>query len=263
MASTFLAFIDESGDDGLVKFREPLGRGGASHWLIISACVVRQIWGLEIVSWRNEITSRVFSRKQQKPHLHFADLDHPQRVVAANVLASKPVRVTHILAAKKPIPDGIYTRKNQLYFYITRYLIERISWLCRDYRHKAPEGDGRVAITFSRRGGMSAEDFAGYLRRLQTQETEIHWPVINLDAITAADHSTSASLQFADIAASAIAAGVDPDFYGNCESRYAEIIKPVTYQRRGNYLSYGLKAVPPHQKCGLSDEQHRLFQLFS
>ncbi len=41
--------------------------------------------------------------------------------------------------------------------------------------------------------------------------------------------------------------GVEPNHYGNCEPRYAEILKPITYERRGNYLSYGVKVVPKRQ----------------
>ena len=157
MAHTFVAFIDESGDDGLKKFRVPGSRGGASTWLVISACVYRAQYSLEAVKWRDEILGRMPEKKKRE--LHFKDLSHQQRVVAAQVLGSKPIRTVSVLAAKKPIPQGIYDQKNQLYFYLTRYLLERVSWLCRDMRRRAPEGDGRVAITFSRRGGMSYGDF--------------------------------------------------------------------------------------------------------
>lgn len=264
MATTFLAFIDESGDDGLDKFREP-GRagGGASTWLILSACIVRRINGLEMVAWRDELLDAVYPPGTRRKPLHFKDLNHSQKVSAATSFASKPIRITSILAAKRPIPSGIYTTKNQLYFYMARYLIERVSWFCRDLRHRAPEGDGRVSITFSRRGGMSADDFKEYMLRLRQQETEIHWPVIDVEGIDARDHSTSASLQFADIAASAIAAAVEPDLYGNCETRYVSTLKPLIYHRRGNYLSYGMKTVPPHSECGLLPAQTPLFDLFT
>ncbi|MBN8980425.1 MAG: DUF3800 domain-containing protein, partial [Rhizobiales bacterium] len=153
MSHSYLAFIDESGDDGLGKFREPGRQGGSSNWLVISACLFRQVHTLDAVSWRDEISNKMPEKKNRA--LHFVELNHNQKVVAAQVIASKPLRALSVLAAKQPIPKGIYTDKNQLYFYMTRYLIERLSWLCRDLRPKVPEGDGRVAITFSRRGGMS------------------------------------------------------------------------------------------------------------
>lgn len=42
MAHSFIAYIDESGDDGLPgRYREPGVQGGASHWLTIGAVVWR------------------------------------------------------------------------------------------------------------------------------------------------------------------------------------------------------------------------------
>ncbi|WP_170263626.1 hypothetical protein [Blastochloris sulfoviridis] len=197
--------------------------------------------------------------------LHFVELNHSQRVVAAQIISTKPLRAMSVIAAKRPIPQGIYANKNQFYFYMTRYLIERLSWLCRDLRPRVPEGDGRVAITFSRRGGMSYETFREYLRRLKAlndPEIKIHWPVIDIDGVDAQDHSRSASLQLVDAIASSFACAVAPNPYGNCELRYAEILKPITYQRKGNYLSYGVKVVPKPEECGLTDEQNRLIDLF-
>lgn len=261
MTYSYLAFIDESGDDGLDKFREPGGRGGASSWLVISACLFRQIHSLDAVSWRDEIARKMPEKKSRT--LHFAELNHNQKIVAAQTIASKPLRAISILAAKRPIPAGIYTEKNQLYFYMTRYLVERLSWLCRDLRPRVPEGDGRVAITFSRRGGMSYNAFREYLNRLKIAgENEVHWPVIDIEGVDAKDHSSNASLQLVDAIASSFAAGIELDRYGNCESRYAEILKPITYQRHGNYLSYGVKVVPKYEDCGLSAEQLRFIDLF-
>ncbi len=263
MTHSYLAFIDESGDDGLQKFREPGLNGGSSSWLVISACLFRQVHGLDAVAWRDEISAKIPEKKRRS--LHFAELNHNQKVVAAQVVASKPIRAMSVLAAKRPIPQGIYKDKNQLYFYMTRYLLERLSWLCRDLRPRVPEGDGRVAITFSRRGGMSYDAFRSYLRRLKNsndQEVNIHWPVIDIDSVSAKDHSSSASLQLVDAIASSFAAAVEPNPYGNCELRYAEILKPVTYSRNGNYLSYGVKIVPRHEDCGLNTEQARFVDLF-
>jgi hypothetical protein len=263
MAHSYLAFIDESGDDGLAKYREPGGGGGASSFLVISACVFRQSYHLEAVKWRDEISSKFPEKKNRA--LHFLNLNHNQKVVAAQVIGSKPVRALSVIAAKRPIPPGMYPEKNQLYFYMTRYLIERLSWLCRDLRPSVPEGDGRVAITFSRRGGMSYDDFRAYLRKLKadaTGEVRIHWPVIDIDAVDAQDHSRNASLQLVDAVASSFAAGLEPDRYGNCEARYAELLKPVTYHRGDNYFSYGVKIVPKHEDCSLSPEQAKIIALF-
>jgi hypothetical protein len=202
--------------------------------------------------------------------LHFYKLNHGQKLAAVQTIAQKPLRVLNVIAAKEPIPPDIYVEKNQLYFYMTRYLIERISWLCRDDRPMVKEGDGRVKITFSRRGGMSYGDFRDYLRKLKAnkeQDVQIHWPVIDIDAVDAADHGKSASLQLADAVASSFAAGFEPDRYGNCELRYAETLRPVTYNRKNragakNYLSYGVKIVPNHDDCPLNDQQKTMVNIW-
>lgn len=264
MTHTYLAFIDESGDDGLNgTFREVGDHGGSSRWLVISACLMRKTHSLEAVKWRNEISARMPER--QGRDLHFAKLSHGQKLAATQVIAGKPLRAISVLAAKWPIPSGIYTEKNQLYFYMTRYLLERVSWFCRDQRSLAPEGDGRVAITFSRRGGMQYDAFRAYLERMksdQSQDVRIHWPVIDIPAVTAADHKSSASLQLADAIASSFAAGVEPDRYGNCEPRYAETLKPIVYCRKGNYLSYGVKVVPPVESCDLNKQQLKMVDVW-
>lgn len=264
MTHTYRAFIDESGDDGLrVPFRISGGRGGSSRWLVISACLIRSAKSLEAVAWRDEILARMPERKSRI--LHFKDLNHGQRVAAAQVLAAKPVRIMSVIASKESIDRDLFKGKNQLYFYMTRYLIERISWACRDLRPSAPEGDGRVQVTFSRRGGMQYDAFQDYMRHLKASGGDgvsVHWPVIDIESVEASDHSKSASLQLVDIAASAFASGFEPDPFGNCETRYAEILKPVTYNRKRNYLSYGVKLLPRHQECKLSDEQLRMIELW-
>ncbi|MGY6628589.1 MAG: DUF3800 domain-containing protein [Oceanicaulis sp.] len=257
MTASFLAFIDESGDDGLGgNYRVPGRRGGATHWLVISATIVKRSRSQELVAWRDEILDQMPDKKNR--NLHFAQLNHGQKLAAVRTLSGKPLRIISVLAAKKPIPAGMYSEKNQLYFYMTRYLVERISWFCRDYRQAVPEGDGTVAITFSRRGGMSYPAFRDYLTRLRENGgggVRVHWPAIDIPSVTAHDHSRLAGLQIADVGASAMAGMVEPDFYGNYEPRYARTLRPVVYNHDRNYLSYGLKIVPRAEQCGLDEEQ--------
>ena len=194
--------------------------------------------------------------EKKQRSIHFAEMTHGQKLVASQCMAKKLVRVVSVISNKRTIEDGVYTEKNTLYFYLTRYLIERISWLCRDLRPRVPQGDGRVKIVFSRRGNMQYQHFKNYLIRLSADQTSVHWPVIDINGIDAKDHSTRAGLQLADIVASAFANGFEPDRYGNCESRYAELLKPVVYERGGNYLSYGVKVVPTHTEMDLNDQQY-------
>lgn len=261
MSHSFVALIDESGDDGLGNFREPGLHGGQTSWLVISACVYRVSREKEVVEWRNGILAKIPEKKGKT--LHFEGLTHQQRTLAAQSVGQFPLRLMSVLSNKRTIEPGTYTQKNHLYFYLTRYLIERVSWFCRDERPAAGE-NGQVKIIFSRRGGMSYPDFKEYLLRLQQDETvQIHWPVIDIDGIEAEDHSTRAGLQIADIIASSIASGIEPDRFGNCETRYAESLRRVTYRRNKNYFSYGVKLVPKLSEMPeLSAEQMRFIDLF-
>lgn len=263
MAHSYIAYIDEAGDDGLGRYRSPGSVGGASTWLTLSATVCRASRDLETVEWRNEIRAKLGERAEKRP-LHFKDLNHGQRTMASQLIATKPLRGLCVVANKPVIPAGIYTEKNQLYFYLCRYLVERISWLCRDMRRLVVEGDGRVKIIFSRRGGLSYDAFRAYLLKLKNfddPQIRINWPVIDINGIEAQDHGKRAGLQIADIIASSITAGVEPDFYGNCEIRYADTLKPIMYHRRGNYLSYGVKLYPGPDRLSLTPQQRKFVGL--
>lgn len=104
-----------------------------------------------------------------------------------------------------------------------------------------------MKIVFSRRGGMNYEDFQNYLhvlRNADDPEIQIHWPVIDIDGVEAVDHGKRYGLQLADLAVGGLRSAVEFDLYGNVEPRFAEILKPRVYERKGNFLSYGAKTVP-------------------
>jgi hypothetical protein len=265
MAHSFIAYIDESGDDGLPgRYRRPGQGGGASNWLTIGAVVWRLSRDLDAVQWAKDIQKQMPAQRRNRT-LHFADMDHPQRVMSIAGICRRPMRLTAVIANKPIIPHGTYTQKNQLYHYMSRYLIERLSWLCRDTRRDVREGDGRVKIIFARRGGMNTDDFRDYMHRLRAfddPDIQIHWPVIDIEGIEAHDQPAKFGLQIGDIAVSGLTWALEPDFYGNCEPRYARSLKPIVYQRRENYLSYGAKLVPPAERLGMTDQLREFVRIF-
>lgn len=264
MAHSFIAYIDESGDDGLRgNYREPGRKGGSSHWLSIGAVVWRLSRDLDAVRWAQEILGQMPHRQRQV--LHFADLEHPARIMAIDGICARPMRLVCVIANKPIIPEGTYVEKNQLYHYMSRYLIERISWLCRDTRPGVPEGDGRVKIIFARRGGMSTDNFKAYLNLLKNADDpsiRIHWPVIDIMGIEAHDQPAKYGLQLADVAVSGLTWALEPDHYGNCEPRFARALKPIVYHRGTNYLSYGAKLVPPADHLVLTEQQQPFLDIF-
>jgi hypothetical protein len=72
----------------------------------------------------------------------------------------------------------------------------------------------------------------------------MHWPVIANENIEAAQKAQYAGLQLADLIAGGLRTALEDSPYGRTEHRFGKTLQPITYQRGGNYLSYGLKFFP-------------------
>ena len=206
MAHSFVAYIDESGDDGIKNFRT-VGTGGTSQWLVISCCLISSGNDRLVPKWRDSITNKFPAKKRRD--LHFAHLDHGQRVTACQTLSRLPLRAFSVMSNKTTIPNhprpDLFRKKNTLYWYLARYLIERISIYCERRYRDSLDGDGTVRIVFSRRGGMNYSDFRTYLNKLKSQQTnpnfdlsgdqmQIYWPAIDIEAVDALGHKNRAGL---------------------------------------------------------------------
>jgi hypothetical protein len=238
----FVAYIDESGDDGLGNFREHGGTGGASHWLVLGCCIVRRTTDQDLISYRDMLAQ---IQQTKKRDIHFAKLKHAQKTIVAERLVKLPVKLINVLSCKQHIPDpSIYAEKGHLYWYLCRYLIERISWCCWANRKTQKP---RVTLVFSTRGGMKYQDFRDYLGRLRAlgDETTIDWRTVSNDEdyIRSEAHERLAGLQLADVTARAFAEAVEPNVFGTYEPSYALKLKPRVYNHKGNFASYGVKVL--------------------
>ena len=163
--SSFVVYIDESGDEGFVFNNDG---SGSSRWLVLSAAVIRKANDLQMVSCLKEV--REVLGKAPKTPLHFVDLKHEQRVPYIRRVGGLPIRTVNV-AIYKPLiqePEKFQNTKYLLYRYATRMLLERISWLCRDTRRE-DEGNGFAEVIFSNRSNMSYADIQDYLRLLLQQ----------------------------------------------------------------------------------------------
>jgi hypothetical protein len=266
----FVAYIDEAGDDGIGKFRAR-GAEGQTHWLVLSALIVSIDVDVELPTWRNEITSAF--PKRTKRDLHFRYLSHEQAVHACRVLAGKPAGIISILSNKTTIPSHpshpVLSRKNGLYKYLLRFLLERVSDACRRRCGLDGQGPRHCRLVFSRRGGMDYSEFQDYMRHLRALQTTqgsrrpIRWDHVDIENIVALDHGSRAGLQLADVASSAFFKAVEPNLYGGYEHRYAlELAGRVVKSSLGQALNFGVKPVPDVQKMSLDEEQHRFFDLW-
>ncbi|MBF0167137.1 MAG: DUF3800 domain-containing protein [Alphaproteobacteria bacterium] len=246
MESSFVVYIDESGDEGFVFNSDG---SGSSRWFALSAAIVRRSNDLKMVSCLKEV--RELLGKPHKTPLHFVDLKHEQRVPYVRRVGELPLRSVSILIYKPAIsePEKFQNRKYLLYRYATRMLLERVSWLCRDYRNDG-EGDGFARIIFSNRSNMSYDEIRSYLRLLLSQsentpqQVQVDRTVIDPSRISSIEHSRMAGLQVADAIASGLHFGVKVNRYGETEPSYLPYLKQTLYRRQKSVLGYGIKLWP-------------------
>lgn len=244
---SFRIYIDESGEEGFVF--NPDGTG-SSRWLVISAVITRRENDLVVVRLMDKIRA-ILHRPLRQP-LHFYKLEHSQRVAYSREIggAAASLRTISILVHKPSIaePERFRSQKHLLYRYVCRFLLERVSWLCRDHR-KPGVGDGRAEVIFSNRSQMSYDTIRDYFNKLRATPSDeinitIDWSVIDPDLIRAVDHSQLAGLQVANAVASSLYQAVNPNSYGDVEEKYARLLLPTAYRHKKTLLGYGVKFWP-------------------
>jgi hypothetical protein len=241
MAHSFVAYIDESGDEGFTFLEDG---SGSSRWLVLSALVMRKENDHLVVETAKK--ARELLRKPPKHPLHFRHLKHEQRVVLARMIGQMPSRTVSVLIYKPSIPEPELFQQESysLYRYASRLLLERVSWLCRD-SHRIGQGNGQVALIYSNRSAMSYDDLREYLQQLKAsserKDIRIDWSIIDPAHVKAVNHDQLAGLQLADAVATSIFYGVTPNIYGDIEDRYLRLITPTIYRHEQRIDGYGLK----------------------
>jgi hypothetical protein len=258
---SFVAFVDEAGDEGF-KFAQ-----GSSKWFVLGAVVVPAAEELQTVKLVDRV--RVQLGWPPKKALHFRDLRHERRLVLVDRLSRANVATMAVLLDKTALTgaETVFPRE-KLYFYLAKFLLERISWYCRDCRTQFPGGDGTASVVFSNRAGMSYESLRSYLQLLQSMAHSstvgIDWSVIAPARIKASQHSKSMGLQLADAVAGSFWNAVNPNRLGFTEDRYARMLKPTVY-KRSSYLGYGIKLWPKsvEERIGKDESLAWIRQSFS
>jgi hypothetical protein len=233
MSSSFVVYIDESGDEGTA-----FGKG-SSEWFILSAVVTLKSDDLETVRLVDRVRRRL-KRPDHKP-LHFRDLRHEHRVALVAEIASASLRVVTLLVHKPSLPNlGDLSGRN-LYFHAVADLLRGISLLCQVARPRI--GDGTAEVLFSNRSGMSYVDLKQFLRA-RVERNELDGTFFRWDQVYAHGSGRRMGLQIADAVATGFFKAVEPTAYGFTEDRYARILKPVLFRSDSNYLGFGLRLWP-------------------
>ncbi|MDX2176179.1 MAG: DUF3800 domain-containing protein [Candidatus Sumerlaeia bacterium] len=245
MKPSFVAYVDESGDEGFLF--KPDG-SGSSRWLVLSAVVIRKVNDLQVVDCLKAVRS-ILGKPPLYP-LHFVDLKHEQRIPYVRRVGGLPIRTVTVLIYKPLVrePEKFQTEKHLLYRYASRLLLERVSWLCRDHRREG-EGDGFAEVIFSNRSAMSYDDLREYVallleRSKAASEVQLDATVIAPERIRSVEHSKLAGLQAADAVASALHFAVKRNRYGEVEPAYAPHLRRTLFRHKSTLIGYGLKFWP-------------------
>lgn len=241
----FRVYIDESGDEGF-KFAPGLKHDWSPLWFVISAVIVRVENEMEQVTVIDEIREKL--KKDRGFSVHFREMKHDQKALASALVGKRRFRTVSV-AIYKPAIDApeTFNERYRLYFYATRYLLERVSWLCRDTRRNP--GD-KAEIIFSNRGGMKYEELRNYMCTLSkhgangTLDVRINWDVIDANLIRSEQHRKMMGLQVADVVASSTFAALHHNRYGLTETGYLHRIRGIAYRHKGTVSGYGLKLWP-------------------
>lgn len=242
--TSFVAYIDESGDEG---FRFLPREQGSSRWLVLSAVVFRKKNDTQAVRMLEAVREQL--GKPPKKALHFRGLKHEQRVPFIRAISAAKIRVVSILIYKPGIknPEHYQRDSHKLYRYATRLLLERVSWLCATSRI-ADDGDGTADLVFSNRSAMSYEQLKEYLGLLQygapAATCHIDWSAFDYKKVRAVNHDQLAGLQIADAVASGTYYALNLNQYGESEPRYFEMLNPLFYRNKASIQGYGLKFWP-------------------
>jgi hypothetical protein len=260
MSASFIAYIDESGDEGF-KFRRSMDEQASSDWFVLAAFVTRKESDLRSVKVIDTIRREL--RMRPRDHVHWKKLKHLDKVHYTQVMAPLPTTLAAVCVHKPSllVPER-FREQYRLYFYAVRCLLERISWLARDLHESARQdgdGDGTTELVFSNRQGMPYEQMRAYLHLLARQQRAGRDIRIEFDRVPVAGLRTqvpgaSMGLQLADAAAGAFFNALERDRFGNTEPRYLQTLSPLLYRHEQNVHGYGFKIMPTQALACLKSE---------
>ena len=276
-------FCDEFGDQSL--------KSTASDWFILSAVIVASHRVPNLQDWIRRIKRPM--KNQQRPGLHFKDLDDYMKFRSTRFLGKMPVRCFALLSHKENMrcyrnrrcerAVGWYAdedireivqdrgRRQSYPNFVLKVLLERATEWCEqrsliDFGARLP-----VQITIASRGGFYLDSFkryliekdrANWLRGRGTLPGHLAWRVVDTDYIGEAPAADVAGLQLADLVAGAFSRAVDEDRFGLCERRYVENLMPRIARRRSQIASFGVTGLPWElSRAPLSTEQQQLFRI--
>ncbi|GMN12841.1 hypothetical protein [Altererythrobacter sp. MTPC7] len=218
------AYIEESGCDGF-EFED-----GSSDFLVLGAVISRTSnlgqFDEAVTDIRAALrkdagyTCQSFKKLNSAPQKRWA--------ISAN-LAKRKIQTVAVAIHKPSLDKEEWaTNKDDLYFYGSQFLAQRISWACRAAHEAKAEADPICRIVFSQRGHLRYDDFKGYIRRLRDNPerytVDMAWEHVDPDHIDAEVHDDRVVGHLAaDHFVSSIGSALEFKEYGQFDDRYARI----------------------------------------
>jgi hypothetical protein len=273
----YIAYIDESGDQGLQKVK-PLDPDGSSEWLIVSGVLIRKENEAPASKWIADIIAELES--PQLRNLHFRRLRPPWRKeTVCREIAKLPVRCFAICSNKKNMKGYVnpwaaqIPSQNWFYCWLTRVLLERVThFVAADSRKRFGEIK-RVKLVYSKAGGLSYPQMAAYYEWIRDKSRnnnqylrmgDIQYETIHSRLLEVRDHKSELRLGLADAVASAFYKACDKRDTGACDARFAKLLEPRIAHagdvQNGLMSGYGVKLFPSLRKAALDKDQSEIFR---
>jgi hypothetical protein len=275
----YVAYIDESGDQGLQKVK-PLDPDGSSEWLIVSGVVIRKENEAIASQWVRHIIEKLDS--PQLRSLHFRKLDPPWRKeTICREIAALPLRSFVVCSNKKnmrgyenPFAAQVPSQ-NWFYCWLTRVLLEKIThFVAADSRQRFG-AVRRVKLVYSRAGGLRYGQMAAYYEWIREKRRndnqvlfwgDLEYETVHSLLLEVRHHRDEPRLALADAVASAFFRACDKRDTGACNTAFATLLAPrmaATPDRKGGTVAgYGVKLLPGWKKAAHDRDQQEIFRHF-
>lgn len=245
---SYWAFIDESGELGF-RFER-----GSTEFLVMGAVI--------IPCWFKDAAPMFFEHAKAlaklptlkdgvpRPMPKFGDAQERCRHYLSSLIPLYPFATVHVAAHKPTIAQTHMASNNDdLYAYLIKLTVERISWFVRDQNHVLDPGNKRCKLIFSENEALSYESIQSYLNLLRRgrgkYNCRIDWRYVSETDFDVHPHSAESELHIADVASGAMFSALD------CSKKTLHKIRDDRFIRnmrdaicRTERQRYGLKIFP-------------------
>lgn len=242
---SFVAYIDETGDEGQ-KYGD-----GSSEFFVICAIVVdigfqrvlSDLFEQGAVALNKAAGWKIRKFQNAKNDVH--------RLVHVQILSEMPLHLVYVVAHKPSIRQTSFlTQHGHLYNYLSKFLIQRISWICRDHWHPYSPGDGTVEIIFSERHSIHYGAFKSYMRLLKGNPSaytaNAAWEHIDIDNIHAVNAKHDDGLLAVDFCCGSLGNALEPKGpFRFTDDRYIRPLRSLVFDNgTPNVFGHGFKLWP-------------------